>query len=152
MAIGTKLIEAVGQHQQRITDHGLRLFGFSMVGGVGVLVNNALLYALVEWAHINVIVASVVATESAIINNFLLNDALTFRGVRREKRFLHRLVSYNGLVLGGLVLSVSTLALLHYVGGVHYLLANVISIAPGTLWNYASNRRWTWSGPDASLD
>lgn len=146
MAIGTRLVEAVGHQQQRITDHGLRLFGFSMVGGVGVLVNNVLLFTFVEWAHINVIVASIMATEFAILNNFLLNDAFTFRGVRRDKPFLGRLASYNGLVLGGLVMSVLTLALLHYAAGVHYLLANVISIVPGTLWNYASNRRWTWSG------
>ncbi len=144
MAIGTRLWEAAGRHQ-RLTDHGLRLAGFCLVGGVGVVVNNALLVLFVERVHLSVILAGVLATEAAIVNNFVLNDAFTFRGVEPEKPFLRRLITYNGLTFGGLVLSVSTLALLHYVGGVHYLVANVVSILPGTLWNYASNRRWTWS-------
>jgi dolichol-phosphate mannosyltransferase len=144
MAIATWLWEAAGRHQ-RLTDHGMRLASFCMVGGVGVVVNNGLLFLLVERGHINVIVAGVLATEAAIINNFVLNDGFTFRGVDSNKPYLRRLISYNGLTLGGLVLSVATLAFLHYVLGVHYLVANVLSIVPGTLWNYASNHRWTWS-------
>jgi dolichol-phosphate mannosyltransferase len=144
VAIATWLWEAAGRHQ-RLTDHGLRLVSFCMVGGVGVVVNNGLLFLLVERAHMNVIFAGVLATEAAIINNFILNDAFTFRGVNPDKPFLRRLVTYNGLTFGGLVLSVAALGFLHYVVGIHYLVANVLSIVPGTLWNYASNRRWTWS-------
>jgi dolichol-phosphate mannosyltransferase len=144
MAIGTWLSETAGRHR-RLTDHGLRLASFCMVGGVGVVVNNGLLFLLVELGHMNVILAGVLATEAAIINNFVLNDAITFRGFHPNKRYVHRLVTYNGLALGGLVLSVATLGFLHYVMGVHYLVANVLSIAPGTLWNYASTRRWAWS-------
>lgn len=144
MAIGTWLWEAAGRHG-RLTDHGLRLASFCMVGGVGVVVNNGLLFLLVERGHLNVILAGVLATEAAIINNFVLNDAFTFRGFHPDKRYVRRLITYNGLAFGGLVLSVATLGILHYVLGVHYLVANVLSIVPGTLWNYAANRRWTWS-------
>ncbi|HEX7265080.1 MAG TPA: GtrA family protein [Candidatus Dormibacteraeota bacterium] len=144
MAIATWIWETAGRHQ-RLTNHGLRLASFSMVGGVGVVVNNGLLFLLVERGHMNVILAGVLATEAAIINNFVLNDAFTFRGVNPDKSYVRRLISYNGLTLGGLVISVATLGFLHYVLGVHYLVANVLSIAPGMLWNYASNHRWTWS-------
>jgi dolichol-phosphate mannosyltransferase len=144
MAIATWLWETAGRHQ-RLTDHGLRLASFCVVGGVGVLVNNGLLLVLVERGHVNVILAGVLATEAAIVNNFFWNNAFTFRGVDSNKPYWRRLLTYNGLALGGLVLSVATLGFLHYVLGVHYLVANVLSIAPGILWNYASNRRWTWS-------
>jgi dolichol-phosphate mannosyltransferase len=144
VAIATWIWETAGRHQ-RLTNHGLRLASFSMVGGVGVVVNNGLLFLLVERGHMNVILAGVLATEAAIINNFVLNDAFTFRGVNPDKSYVRRFISYNGLTLGGLVLSVATLGFLHYVLGVHYLVANVLSIVPGMLWNYASNHRWTWS-------
>jgi dolichol-phosphate mannosyltransferase len=127
--------------------HARRFIRFGMVGGSGVLVNNALLLTLVELLRVPAIPAAIVATECAILSNFLLNDRWTFADVRRTSRrhWSRRFASYNLLTLGGLVLSVGVLALLHGVAGVHYLLANLAGIAIGTLWNYGSNHHWTWA-------
>lgn len=126
--------------------HAGRFFRFSLVGGSGFLVNNAILLGLVEGLRVPPVAAAVVATESAIVSNFLLNDRWTFSDMRRGtgRSWLRRLTSYNLLTLGGLVLSVGVLALLHGLAGVHYVLANVVGIAAGTLWNYGSNHQWTW--------
>jgi dolichol-phosphate mannosyltransferase len=131
----------------RLGRHARRFIRFGMVGGSGVVVNNALLLGLVEVLRLPAIPAAVIATECAIVSNFVLNDRWTFADVRRIGRrpWPRRFLSYNLLTLGGLVLGVGTLAVLHGVAGIHYLVANLAGIALGTLWNYGSNHQWTWS-------
>jgi dolichol-phosphate mannosyltransferase len=132
--------------EARLGRHARRFVRFGLVGGSGVVVNNALLLVLVELAGVPAIAAAVVATECAIVTNFLLNDRWTFADVRDAGRsWPRRFVSYNLLTLGGLVLSVGALALLHGLAGVHYLVANLAGIGIGTLWNYGSNHQWTWA-------
>jgi len=131
----------------RVGRHAGRFLRFGLVGGSGVLVNNAILFALVEGLRVPPVPAAVVATECAIVSNFLLNDRWTFADLRHAtaQPWPRRFASYNLLTLGGLVLSVGVLALLHGVAGLHYLLANIVGIAVGTLWNYGSNHQWTWA-------
>lgn len=128
-----------------LQSHGRRVVQFGVVGASGVVVNNAILFALVEKLHVNPVLAAVVATECAILSNFLLNDHWTFSDLHGSKRGVRRLASYNVLTLGGLVLSVAVLTVLHYRAGIHYLVANLVGIAAGMAWNYGTNRNWTWS-------
>jgi len=125
--------------------HGRRLFRFGAVGLSGVVVNNVVLFLLVEKLGWSPVVASVVATEVAILNNFALNDRWTFFDSPRRHGWRTRLASYNLLTLGGLLISVAVLATLTYLGHVHYLIANLFAIGAGTGWNYLSNHGWTWS-------
>lgn len=128
-----------------LQSHGRRAVQFGVVGASGVVVNNVILFALVEKLHVNPVLAAVVATEGAILSNFLLNDHWTFRDLHGSRRRARRLASYNVLTLGGLVLSVAVLTVLHYRAGIHYLVANLVGIAAGMAWNYGTNRYWTWS-------
>ncbi|HXM57708.1 MAG TPA: GtrA family protein [Candidatus Dormibacteraeota bacterium] len=144
------MISAARLHLHRdapLGRHARRFIRFGMVGGSGVLVNNALLLALVERLRMPAIPAAIVATECAVVSNFVLNDRWTFRDVSRAsgRPWPRRFVSYNVLTLGGLVIGVGVLALLHGVAGMHYLLANLVGIAMGTLWNYGTNHQWTWA-------
>lgn len=125
--------------------HGPRLLRFGAVGLSGVLVNNAILFLLVERVGWDPVAGSLIATETAIANNFVLNDRWTFSDSPRQRTWWRRLLSYNLLTLGGLVMSVLALAALTHLAHVHYLVANVIAIGAGTAWNYISNHRWTWS-------
>lgn len=129
--------------------HGARLLRFALVGGSGVLVNNGILFALVGRVGVPPVLAAVFATECAIGTNFILNDRWTFRDVARsgDAPWPRRFASYNLLTLGGLLLSVAVLAVLQGLAGVHYLLANMVGIGAGMLWNYGSNHHWTWSRP-----
>jgi dolichol-phosphate mannosyltransferase len=132
-----------------LESHGKRVACFAVVGASGVLVNNAILWFLVEWLRLSPPLAAVVATEAAIVSNFLLNDRWTFRDLRGSRPWAARLASYNVLTLGGLVISVAVLTVLHYWAGVHYLVANLVGIAAGMAWNYGTNRYWTWSRLEA---
>jgi len=119
---------------------------FGLVGLSGVLVNTAILWALVQGARLPVLLASALATEAAILSNFALNDRWTFRdGVHRHS-FGMRLLRFNGVSLGGMAITAGLLALLMSYGHLHLLLANLLAIGGATTWNYIVNSRWTWKG------
>jgi putative flippase GtrA len=125
---------------------------FGLVGLSGVVVNTSVLWALARGAHLPVPLASALATETAILSNFALNDRWTFRAARQHP-LLMRLLRFNGVSLGGLTITILLLTLLTSYGGLHLLLANLLAIGAAMAWNYAVNSRWTWSDrPQASSD
>lgn len=120
---------------------GAELARFGLVGAGGVVVNTAALFLLHGVARLPLVLASVLAVETAIVNNFVWNDRWTFAG-RDGTR--NRFLKFNLLSLGGLAINTGVLALVVTYTGTHYLLANLIAIGSATGWNFASNARWTW--------
>ncbi len=118
-----------------------KLTKFSVVGGTGVVVNSFALFLLYDKVRLPLIVASAIAVELAIANNFLLNDRWTF-GVRvpRSTRF----VKFNVVSMGGLAITTATLWTLATYLGIYYLVANLVGIGLATTWNFAVNLVWTW--------
>lgn len=121
-------------------DLAARLAKFSLVGGSGVVVNTAALYLFYQFGHLPLVMASVLAVELAIVNNFLWNDRWTFH--QRDRSPL-RFVRFNLVALGGLAITTATLALVTSFG-VYYLLANLLGIALATAWNFTLSVLWTW--------
>ena len=132
--------------------HGSHMVRFGLVGTSGLLVNYALIYLLVGVGGVNHLAAAVLATEAAILSNFTFNNLWTFGDVQPSTTWMHRVSQYNFFCLGGLVISVATLATLTYLLHIHYLIANVFAIGVATLWNYAANRYWTWPAPGLTED
>jgi putative flippase GtrA len=58
-----------------------RLIRFSLVGLSGIAVNSAVLWMVIKEIGLPVLPGSMLATEVAIISNFLLNDCWTFRHI-----------------------------------------------------------------------
>jgi len=116
---------------------------FGAVGLSGIVVNSAILWALVRELHLAVMLGSVLATEAAILSNFLLNDRWTFRGVS-ERSFMQRLLRFNGVALGGMAITAAILTALASYTHLHLLIANVLAVGAATGWNYVVNSRWTW--------
>jgi len=122
---------------------------FGIVGLSGIVVNSAILWALVRELHLAVLLGSVLATEAAILSNFLLNDRWTFRGAR-ERSFAQRLLRFNGVALGGMAITAGILTALASYTRLHLLIANVLAVGAATGWNYVVNSRWTWNRPQAA--
>ena len=122
---------------------------FGIVGVSGVVVNSAILWALVRELHLALLLGSLLATEVAILSNFLLNDRWTFRGVS-ERSFTQRLLRFNGVALGGMAITAGILTALASYTHLHLLIANVLAVGAATGWNYVVNSRWTWSGTQAA--
>src|SRR4029450_7671480 len=77
---------------------------FGLVGLSGFGVNTAVLLALVQGLRLPVLPASVLATEVAILSNFMLNDRWTFRAATGCHSFGQRLLRFNGLAFGGMAI------------------------------------------------
>jgi dolichol-phosphate mannosyltransferase len=123
---------------------------FGVVGLSGIMVNSAILWALVRELHLAVLLGSVLATEAAILSNFLLNDRWTFRGVS-ERSFTQRLLRFNGVALGGMAITAGILTALAIYMQLHLLIANVLAVGAATGWNYVVNSRWTWRSQQSAV-
>jgi putative flippase GtrA len=124
--------------------HLARPIRFGLVGLSGVAVNTAILWLLVGGAGLPVLLASLLATEAAVISNFLINDRWTFRAQTQHCAFLSRLLRFNAVALGGMAITSAVLSALLAYGHFHLLLANLFAVAAAMAWNYAVNSRWTW--------
>jgi putative flippase GtrA len=114
---------------------------FLLVGGSGVVVNSAALFALYQWAGLPLVVASAVAVELAIASNFFWNDRWTFG---RASLSLARFARFNLVSVLGLLITTSTIWVLVHLAGMHYLLANLAGITLATTTNFLVNFEWTW--------
>ncbi len=123
---------------------------FSAVGVVGVGVQLSMLTLLAGWLEVHYLVATALAVESAILHNFVWHEQWTFRGRAlsdghgRLSRWVRFNVFSGALSILGNVFFMSVL-----VGrlGLHYLVANVLSIASCAVLNFAVNDRFVFLSP-----
>jgi dolichol-phosphate mannosyltransferase len=132
-----------------------RFARFCVVGASGVVVDMGLLYLLSDPAtlHLGLTRSKLVAAELAIVNNFLWNDAWTFRDLAADQRGvrakLKRFAKFNVVCTLGLALNVALLNVQFNWLGVNRYLANAIAIALVTMWNFWLNTRLSWRVTDA---
>jgi dolichol-phosphate mannosyltransferase len=136
----------------RVGGRWRRLGGFAAVGAVGVAVNTGALALLTRDVHLWYLIASILATQIAILSNFALTEWLVFRGTgthaARSLRF--RFASYLLINDTSLLISGPLLLLLVSAVGMDVLLANALSvvlllvgrfaIADGYIWGSRSLR------------
>jgi len=127
-----------------------RFIRFGLVGLSGVFVDMAILYLLSDPTTLALPLtrSKIIASEIAIVNNFLWNDSWTFADVamqqqqwyQRAKRFL----KFNIICLAGLVLNVLILNLVFNLIIHNRYIANFIAIALVTIWNFWINLKLSW--------
>lgn len=124
----------------------IRLGQFLVVGIVGALVDNTLLITLVELAKLEPVVAAFGAKEASILVMFVVNDRWTFAeqpaagGWETVVRFLKS----NAVRAGGAGVGIGTLYVLTHEFGLGYLVANVLGIGTGFVFNYTFESLVTW--------
>ena len=136
-----------------------RFLRFGIVGFSGVFVDMIMLYLLSDpntlgWGLTR---SKILASEVAIINNFLWNDAWTFADFSSQqkgwsKRF-KRFLKFNVVCLAGLILNVLLLNFFFNLVFENVLygryIANFIAIAAVTFWNFWFNLKLSWRVTDA---
>jgi dolichol-phosphate mannosyltransferase len=120
-----------------------RLGKFLVVGGTGVVVNNAALYAFYQLFRLPLAVASALAVTLAIGNNFVLNDRWTFNQGRQAA--LRRFARFSAVSVASLAITTFTLWSLVTYLDIQYLVANIVGIGLGAVSNFVANLMWTWS-------
>jgi dolichol-phosphate mannosyltransferase len=127
-----------------------RFLRFALVGLSGVVVDMGLLFLLSDpkmmgWALTR---SKLIAAQSAIVNNFLWNDAWTFRDLSHGQNGfpakLHRFFKFELVCLSGLVINTALLNLQFNLLGMNRYLANGLAIAVVTAWNFWLNVKLSW--------
>jgi putative flippase GtrA len=118
---------------------GVRWLKFNLVGGLGIVVQLAVLGLLVSGLGVNYLVGTAVAVEAAVLHNFVWHERFTWRD-RRGAGAFGRLLRFN-LTNGGLSIGGNLILMRVLVGalGVPYLAANLVTIAACSMANFAAS-------------
>ncbi len=118
---------------------------FCVVGSVGFTINTLLLLLGVRMgAHPSI--SAAIGAECAIISNFMLNNAWTFRkrkisGTKKILKFLQ----FNATSVGAIVIQSSTIWIgTKFFGLSVYFLFYIFGVGIGLIWNYLMYSRVIW--------
>jgi putative flippase GtrA len=113
---------------------------FGVVGSAGVAVNMLALHLLYGLAQLPLLLAAMLAVETSIAHNYLLNDRWTFN---RSHPSWGRFARFNVSALLSLSLNVGVVMLL-VSQGTNYLAANLVGVASGLPLNFGASAGWVW--------
>src|SRR5579859_818588 len=131
-----------------------RFVRFAAVGCSGVVVDMGLLFLLSDptmlgWGLTR---SKLIASEVALINNFVWNDAWTFGDISARqlgaKDRLRRFAKFQLICLAGLVLNTVLLNLQFNLLGMNRYVANAVAIIVVTGWNFWLNLKLSWRVAD----
>ncbi len=119
---------------------------YVLAGLSGLLLHLAVLGLLYRGIGVHFVNAQISATVVAMVSNFLVNNAVTFRA-RRLKGFLLAagLTAYMGICALGAIVNVQAAEYL-YEHSIHWWFAGAAGALIGAVWNYAVSTQivWTW--------
>lgn len=122
----------------------LRFMMFAFVGGLGVIVHMATLFAAFRVLALTFGQAQIAATIMAMTFNFFVNNALTYRDKRLKGwRQLRGLLSFYVVCSFGAIANVG-IAEVMFAKGDSWWLAGVAGTLVGAVWNYAASSIFTW--------
>lgn len=122
-----------------------RVVRFALVGLSGVGVNSGMLWLLHDRVGLPLAAASALAIETAIWNNFLLNDAWTFASAGKQRRpWWTRALAFHLTAATAASINLGLLLALVAWPGLNYLVANLAAIAAAAGVNYGVSALWTW--------
>jgi len=128
-----------------------RLVSFLIVGGLGALVNIAFFtftYTRLERSTPNLaayLVAFALATEISLLFNFMLNDQITFRQLRGQKRSWQiRCVRFHVTSIGGTLLTLAFSFSLLNIAHTPALFAQALALIVATAFNFAFHHFFTY--------
>lgn len=122
------------------------LWRFLSVGIIGAIVDNLVLYSLVEFWQVPPMIVKFASAESSILVMFILNEKWTFSNYGDRSLFeLGRRLGMSHIVrFGGLIVGIVVMYILYKFFGIWYLLANVLGIGVGFIVNYVCESILTW--------
>jgi putative flippase GtrA len=121
-----------------------RWLKFSVVGGAGLTVQLAVLWACTRWAGIAPVIATVIAVEAALLHNFVWHEVWTWRGVSTAGRWT-RLWRFHAATGSISIVSnvVLTMAFKNSLA-IPLLAANVMAVGVTAILNFAVAEIWVF--------
>lgn len=122
-----------------------RYIKFAVVGGIGSIINWAILYALTEHVGLWYIASSVIGILIATLHNYLLNHYWAFRNERENNNNLFTgWLKYQASTGGCSLLYLGVLAGLTEVLGIWYMASAVIAVLISSTLNFVVVKKWVW--------
>lgn len=126
----------------------LRWLKFNAVGAIGIGVQLAALTILTTGLHANYLLATALSVEAAIVHNFLWHERFTWADRSRigPAESLRRFMKFN-LTTGLFSIVGNVVAMRFLVGAahIHYLVANMLTIALCSILNFVVSDRFVFS-------
>jgi dolichol-phosphate mannosyltransferase len=125
-------------------------FRFCVVGASGVVIDMSILYLLSDPStlHWGLTRSKFLAAEAALLNNFIWNDMWTFGGIAREQNTMgqrvKRFLKFNAICSLGIFFNILILNIEFNLFHMNRYVANLVAIGLVTLWNYKSNKEFSW--------
>ncbi len=133
-----------------------RFIRFALVGFGGLAVDMGVLFLLFDVLGLGLTRSAILATELAILNNFVWNDIWTFGDLTNHQRQWHQVLrrwaKFNLICLMGLVLKILVLNVLFNGFNLNAYVANFIAIVAVTLWNFWMNLQLSWRVTETQKD
>jgi putative flippase GtrA len=125
----------------------LRWLKFNFVGGIGIGVQFAALFALKGLLYMDYLAATAIAVEAAVVHNFVWHEQFTWadRVHSTWRASIPRFARFN--LTTGAVSIVGNLALMRLMvgeGHINYLVANAIAIALCSIANFLVSDGWVF--------
>jgi putative flippase GtrA len=114
---------------------------YGVVGAVSTGFHWGLLALLVEGARLEATLSTTIGYALSSVLSYLLNYFWTFSSTERHVDAAGRFML---VMVSGLALNAGIFALLLYVGGLHYLYAQVLATLLVSFWNFGLNRWWSF--------
>lgn len=125
----------------------VRFAAFAIVGTIGLATHLVFLATMLYGFHLHFIAAQAIATTVAMVENFFLNNLITY-GDRslRGMRLLSGLASFCLACSFGAWANV-IIARSLYVNGMPWYAAGIIGTVLSAVWNYTVTSLFTWQAP-----
>lgn len=123
---------------------------FAAVGLSGIAINQLALAVLTDGLGIFYVISAIVATQISSTWNFAGTEYWVFAGRESHRSFRTRFLAFLALNNATLILRIPLLWLLASVVGIHYLIANLVTLVAmfGIRFILADN--WIWSAASAA--
>jgi dolichol-phosphate mannosyltransferase len=133
-----------------------RFARFALVGCSGVIVDMGLLFLLSDPSMLGwgLTRSKLLASEMAIVNNFVWNDLWTFGDISARQRSgkdrLRRFAKFQLICFAGLLLNTLLLNVQFNLLGMNRYVANAVAILAVTAWNFWLNVKLSWRSADSA--
>lgn len=114
-----------------------------MVGGIGFVVNYAMLALVFDLLGASILVAQIVGAETALLATFLGNNFWAFVG-HHHVSIRHKLAKFHLSALTGLLINSTCVVVLVHYAHFYYGLALVVGSLAGLIWNYTLYKRFVF--------
>lgn len=139
--IRTKGEQVLGERYSTVSKY----VRFAVVGGIGAMLNTALLYVLTEFLGIFYMISAILSIETAILLMFFLNNRFTFSSVKEGfRQVMDGIIRSNMVRAVGVSVQIGLLFLLTEFAGIYYVASNILAIVVASIFNFIGEKRFNW--------